>query len=126
MTPYHVTVLLGFACVGVTLTDARRRRVARALRTAVALSQQSMLRASQEAEISQAQFTRQIDLDEGTLRRLAMQPDAFWQWLSVTICEEFGMPSEAKRAARVALATLGLKRMARMSAPVLHQKAQVG
>lgn len=105
------------------LSDDRRRRIARVLRDAVTSSKQSMGQAAREAEIDQAQFTRQIDLIEGTLKRLAMQPDAFWQWLAVAIAGEFGMPRDAERAARLAMASFGLKRMARASAlPVLAEK----
>ncbi len=127
MSPNDLATLVGLAACGAVLTDVRRRRVSRVLRDAIALSQQTMLRAAQEAEIDQAQFTRQIDLEAGALKRLAMQPDAFWQWLSVTIAAEFGMPAEAKRAARLALASVGLKRMARMSAqPIDSRKVQAG
>lgn len=101
----------------VVLSDDRRRRVSRVMRDAVVLSKQTMRQAAQEAEIDQAQFTKQIELTEGSLKRLAMQPDAFWQWLAVTITGEFGMPTEAKRAARLALASLCLKRMARAALP---------
>lgn len=101
----------------IALSDDRRRRVARVMRDAVVLSKQTMRQAAQEADVDQAQFTRQIELSEGTLKRLAMQPDAFWQWLAVTIAAEFGMPAEAKRAARLALASFGLKRMARAALP---------
>ncbi len=126
MSPHDLAMYVGLCGGCVALTDARRRRVARMFREALDASQPTMLRAAQDAEIDQAQFTRQIDLEAGTLRRLAMQPDAFWQWLAVAIMDEFGMPAKAKRAARLALATFGLKRMARMSAPALPQKEQVG
>lgn len=124
MSPNDIATVVGAIGVGVTLTEAQRRRVSGVLREAIALSKQTMLRASQEAEINQAQFTRQIDLIDGSLKRLAMQPDAFWQWLAVAIAREFGMPSEAKRAARLALATVGLKRMARANLPASSSAKQ--
>jgi hypothetical protein len=111
-----MTALFALAVVvpaTVTLTDDQRRRVVRAVREAIQLSKQTMRQAAQEAEIDQAQFQRQIEMAEGSLKRLAMQPEAFWQWLGVTIAAEFGMPADAKRAARLALASMGLKRMAR-------------
>jgi hypothetical protein len=69
-----------------------------------------MLRAAQEAEIDQAQLTRQFQLVEGSHKRLAMQPRAFWQWYAVTLTAEFGLPIETKRAARLRAATLGAAR----------------
>ena len=99
----------------VSLTDDRRRRVTRVLRSAVESTPElrTMRRASQEAEIDQPQFQRQLEMTEGSLKRLAMQPDAFWQWLAVAIAVEFGIPREAQRAARLALASMGRKRMMR-------------
>lgn len=100
----------------VTLTDERRRRITRVFREAIEHSVKTGRLAAQEAEIDQTQFTRQLEMTEGSLKRLAMQPDTFWQWLGVTIAAEFGMPAEAQRAARLALASVGLKRMARAKA----------
>src|SRR6185436_9732916 len=105
--------IVGFSPVLVTLSDDRRRRIAMAFRDAIRLSNQTMRQAAQEAEMDQAQFQRQIEMTEGTLKRLAMQPEAFWQWLGVTVSAEFGLPVEAQRAAKLAFATRGLKRMAR-------------
>jgi hypothetical protein len=115
MTP--VVVFSFAAFFGVALTDELRRRHERALRDAIHLSGSTMLQASQEAEIDQAQFTRQIQLLEGSHKRLAMQPRAFWRWYAVTLTSEFGLPTEAKRAARLALAAIGRKHMAPMALP---------
>jgi len=108
------SLAFGLSPVLVTLSDDRRRRIAMALRDAIRLSNQTMRQAAQEAEMDQAQFQRQIEMTEGTLKRLAMQPEAFWQWLGVTVSAEFGLPVEAQRAAKLAFATRGLKRQARM------------
>jgi hypothetical protein len=105
MTPAVVCSCVTF--FGVALTDALRRRHERALREAVRLSGSTMLRAAQEAEIDQAQLTRQFQLVEGSHKRLAMQPRKFWQWYAVTLTAEFGLPIETKRAARLRAATLG-------------------
>src|SRR6185436_15716571 len=106
--------IVGFSPVLVTLSDDHRRRIAMAIRDAIRLSNQTMRQAAQEAEIDQAQFQRQIEMAEGTLKRLAMQPEAFWQWFGITLSQSFGLPVEAQRAAKLAFATRGLKRQARM------------
>jgi hypothetical protein len=109
--------MAGFvAAVTVTFTDERRRRIAEMLRDAIRLSKQTMSQASQEAEIDQAQFQRQIEMTEGSLKRLAMQPDACWQWLGVSIAAQFGIPEDAKRALLLEQASTGVKRMQRMDA----------
>ena len=87
--------------VTVCLTPDLQRRHERVLRNAIAKSGQTMLQASQEAEIDKGQFTRQIQMLEGSHKRLAMQPIAFWQWLAVEIVQEFGLPSELHAAARL-------------------------
>jgi hypothetical protein len=75
------------------------------VRDAIQLSKQTMRQAAQEAEIDQAQFQRQIEMAEGSLKRLAMQPASFWQWLGVTIAAEFGIPAEVEQATRLARAS---------------------
>lgn len=85
------TALLVFAVV---LTADLQRRHESVIRKAITKSGQTMLQASQEAEIGQGQFTRQIQMLEGSLKRLAMQPQAFWQWWAVEIVNEFGLPQE--------------------------------
>lgn len=126
---------LSMGLVGATVSEDDRRRHEQAIRNAIRLAGMTMLRAAQEAEIDQAQLTRQIRLVEGTLKRLAMQPRAFWQWYAIELMSAFGLPAEARRAMRLALASVGLHRMARMSLPSTHQtvtlplggkKAQVG
>lgn len=106
--------VLSLAIIGVLLCDARSRRITATIRDAIRLSDSTMRQAAQEAEIDQAQFQRQIELVEGSLKRLGMQRDAFWQWWAVMIAEEFGMPRIAQRAARMALASAGRRRMARI------------
>jgi hypothetical protein len=113
MTP---AVIVSCALVGVVLTDELRRLHERLVRDAVQRSGATMLSAAQEAEIDQAQFTRQIQLLEGSHKRLAMQPRAFWQWYALAIVNAFGLPREARRAVSLELAALGRKRMSRMEA----------
>ena len=114
--PFTVGLAFLFALgvLAVALTDARSRLITATLRDAIRLSDSTMRQAAQEAEIDQAQFQRQIELVEGSLKRLGMQRDEFWQWWAVTIADAFGMPRVAQRAARMALATAGRRRMARM------------
>ncbi len=87
--------------VAVCLTTDLQRRHEKILREAIAKSGQTMLQASQEAEIDKGQFTRQIQMIEGSHKRLAMQPVAFWQWLAVAIVAEFGLPQELETAGRL-------------------------
>jgi hypothetical protein len=119
------SVCSAVAFVGVALTDEMRRRHERVLRRALELSGATMQQAAQEAGIDKAQFTRQIQLIEGSLKRLAMQPVAFWQWYAVVLTEAFGLPSEAKRAARLALAIMGRKHMARIAAAGEHRSPRL-
>ena len=93
------TVLLMFLAVALG-PDAQRRHE-RILRAAIAKSGQTMLQAAQEAEIDKGQFTRQVQLIEGSHKRLAMQPDEFWQWFAVEITREFGLPAELETATRL-------------------------
>jgi fructoselysine-6-P-deglycase FrlB-like protein len=96
--------------VGVALSDELRRLHERLVRDALRLSGATMLSASQEAEINQAQFTKQIQMLEGTHKRLAMQPVEFWQWYAVALADAFGMPRELRRAARLDRAVRGRKK----------------
>ena len=93
------TVLLMFLAV-VIGPDVQRRHE-RILRNAIARSGSTVLRAAQEAEIGHPQFTRQIQLIEGSHKRLAMQPVEFWQWFAVEITREFGLPAELETAGRL-------------------------
>lgn len=113
--PLFVLCIVAVAMLGVVLSEARSRRITGTVRAAIRLSDSTMRQAAQEAEIDQAQFQRQIELVEGSLKRLGMQRDEFWQWWAVTIAEEFGMPRVAQRAARMALASAWRRRMARMT-----------
>jgi hypothetical protein len=113
MTP---AMLCSCVLMGVALTEEVRRLHERILRDAVRLSGGTMLSAAQEAEIDQAQFTRQVQLLEGSHKRLAMQPRAFWQWYAVAIVNALGLPRDVRRAAHLQLAALGRKRMTHMSA----------
>jgi len=119
-----ISVSLFAVFLGAALTAELQRRHERVLRAAIAKSGQTILQAAQEAEIGQPQFTRQLQGLEGTLKRLQMQPAAFWQWFAVELAQEFGLPEEVETAAR-------LKRMAKMSYTrtvtlPLGQKEQVG
>lgn len=109
---YAVASLAG----AVTLTDDLRRTHERLLRDAVRLSGGTMTLAAQEAEIDQAQFTKQFQMLEGSHKRLAMQPPDFWRWYALAILHEFGLPAEmtlatrAKRMAKMALSSPERKR----------------
>lgn len=78
-----------------------QRRHERILRRAIVRSVETMQRASQEAEIDKAQFTRQVQMLEGSHKRLAMLPDDFWRWYAVEIASEFGLPAELDTARRL-------------------------
>ena len=106
----------------ITLTDDDRRRHEQLLREAIRLAGFTMDRAAQEAEIGAPQFTRLVQLQEGTYKRLAMLPREFWQWLAVLIGNEFGLPKEAKQALRLHRRARAFKRMARMSLRVNQQE----
>lgn len=122
-----VTLLLsGTALITATISDDDRRRHEQAIRNAIRLAGMTMLQAAQEAGIDQAQFTKQIQLIEGSLKRLAMQPKAFWRWYAIELSAAFGMPTEAKRSMRLALATMGTKRTVRMQLPLGRQEERVG
>ena len=96
-----ITMILCTIALTVCLTSDLQRRHERVLRAAISKSGQTMLQASQEAEIDKAQFTRQIQMLEGSHKRLVMQPVAFWQWLAVEIAAEFGLPRELETAGRL-------------------------
>jgi hypothetical protein len=100
-----ITMLFCALAVSVCLTADLQRRHERVLRNAISKSGQTMLQAAQEAEIDKGQFTRQIQMIEGSHKRLAMQPIAFWQWLAVEIVSEFGLPKELETAARLQAAS---------------------
>ena len=92
--------------VAVVLTGDLRLTHERLLRNALAKSGSSPLRAAQEAEMDKGQFTRTIQMIEGSHKRLAMQPREFWQWYAVEIAAAFGLPAEldtAKRLERAAV-----------------------
>lgn len=103
-----IASLLATVVGAVVLTDDLRRQHTRALRDAIQRSGSTMLRAAQEAEIDQSQFTRQVDMLEGTHKRLAMQPVAFWQWYALALFAAFGPPDELCHVVR-------LRRMAKMT-----------
>jgi hypothetical protein len=87
--------------VAVVLTSDLRLTHERILRNALAKSGSTVLRAAQEAEMDKGQFTRTIQLIEGSHKRLAMQPVEFWQWFAVEIAAEFGLPAELQTATRL-------------------------
>ena len=93
-----VSILL---CLAVVIGPDAQRRHERILRNAIAKAGQPVLQAAQEADISQAQFTRQLQMLEGSHKRLAMQPVEFWQWYGLAILQEFGLPKEVETAGRV-------------------------
>lgn len=105
---YGLAALAG----AVALTDDLRRTHERLIRDAVRLSGATMLQAAQEAEIDPAQFTKQAAQAEGSHKRLAMQPRAFWQWYGLAILREFGLPDEVIVGARAAQLPLPLDRTA--------------
>lgn len=86
----------------VTFTSERRARCESVLRSAIAKSSGSLKAAAIEAEISSPQLTRQLAAEEGTLKRLYMLPDDFWQWLAVVAAQEFGLPPEMRVAQALA------------------------
>jgi hypothetical protein len=94
-------MILTTMLVGVALTADMKRRHEKVLRNAIVRSGQTFQQAAAEAEINQAQFTRQLQLEEGSHKRLAMQPVTFWQWLAVEITREFGLPAEVETGAKL-------------------------
>ncbi len=95
-----ITTALLFVLAMAFCPDTARRHE-RILRTAIAKSGQTVQQAAAEAEISQAQFTKQLQLLEGSHKRLAMQPVEFWRWYAVEITREFGLPEELETAGRL-------------------------
>lgn len=106
-------VLLAGVLGAVTFSDDLRRTHQRLLRDAIQLSKMTMLRASQEAEIDHAQFRRQVEMLEGSHKRLAMLPPEFWSWYGCLLVQQFGLPPEMRRSARLVLALIGRKRTAK-------------
>lgn len=104
-------------CVTVAVDDDLRRTHERLWRDALRHAGVTLRQASQEAEIDQSQLTRLIAAHEGPQRRLQMQPLDVWRWYGLLLVQEFGLPKEVRRSARLALAVIGRKRMARMRAP---------
>lgn len=107
-----MTALLCVFIVGITLTDDRRRRHERMLRAALRHADLTLSQSAQEATCDVSRFKRELAGVEGTLRHLFSQPDRFFQWYAVELVRVFGVPQEARRVATLALAAMGLKRMA--------------
>lgn len=105
--------------VGVALSDDLCRLHRRLLGEAIEHAHMTMQQASAEAEISQAQFTRQLQGIEGSLKRLWMLPLTFWQWYGLVLVSHFGLPPLAQRAARAAFAWFAVRRMRRGSFTML-------
>lgn len=97
--------------IAVAFSADARRRHERILRNALIRSGSTVLQGAQEAEIGHPQFTRQLQMLEGSHKRLAMQPDAFWQWFAVEIVREFGIPAEVRAARRLHRAARSVAKM---------------
>jgi hypothetical protein len=110
--------VIGGLVVAVAFSDELRRKHEQLIRDAIQLSKMSMLRASQEAEIDHAQFRRQVEMLEGSHKRLAMQPVEFWQWYAVAIAQAFGLPDAVTQGSR-------LGRMAKMALPTAEHAERV-
>ncbi len=104
----------------IAVSDDVRRQHETMLRNALEHAHLTMQQASAEAEINQAQFTRQIQGLEGSLKRLWMLPPVFWQWYALELLAFYGLPTLVQRAARAAFGWFALKRMRRGSLSVLH------
>ncbi len=96
-------ILTATIAVGVMLTADLQRRHETVLRTAITKAGLSMKEAAAEADLDKGQFTRQLQMLEGSFKRLAMQPVAFWQWYAVAIAKEFGLPQELDVAQQLEL-----------------------
>jgi hypothetical protein len=103
------------------LTDDKRRVHERILRDAVGMCG-TLDQAAREADIDPKQFSRQLALMEGSHRRLAMQPDEFFQWLAVFYAAHFGLPRKVKEAYRLHRRSLAYRRMAKMTLPEMQQE----
>lgn len=107
-----------------TVTDETRRKHEQMLRAAIAKAGQTLDQAAREAEIDSKQFARQLALVEGSLKRLVMQPRAFWQWWVIGLAAYYGIPSEVKRAYRLSRAAGAHRRMAKATLrPQQNRKA---
>jgi hypothetical protein len=109
--------MLTFVGLGVTgaVVDPRLfcERVA-VVKRALELSGLTTEKAALWMEMDKSQLHRQLQ-GEGhlSLTRMVQLPVAFWAWFGLLLVEECGLPREAQRAARVVLALLGRKRMAK-------------
>lgn len=111
---------------GVTLTDDRRRKVARIYREAIAHGYESFDQSAQEAERDRRQFARQIDGLEGSQGSFMRQTDRFWQWLGLLLVTEFGLPREARLAAKLRPIRAQRKQMARAAYDAPNTDRRVG
>jgi hypothetical protein len=92
--------------IAVALTDDRRRKCERVLRTAIRHSEvENLRRAAQEAERDERYVARQIAGESGSIRLLMMLPDSFWSWLGVATAQEFGVTVSALVAGAIVCAT---------------------
>jgi hypothetical protein len=112
-----------FPIIAVPLTDDRKRRCAKVLCDSFGLAKMPMKQAAAEAGRDQAQVTRQIHAQEGSLGTLYAQPDTFWQWFAISIAQEFGLPKEVRRAGLLRRVVIGHKRQLRLRAQKVEKSA---
>lgn len=114
----HLVILVSLvaglgAVVAVALSVDRRDRHAKLLREAISKAGQTLDQSAREAEMDIAQFRRQVDLVEGSHKRLVMQPDRFWQWYGLVILLQYGLPKELRLARKLSRVLVEEKRMAK-------------
>lgn len=97
------------ACLTIPVTDDLRRTHEQLLRNALRHANLTIDQASREAEINRAQFTRQLQAIEGSLKRLQMLPADFWRYWALELLGYYGLPKLVRRAIRVGLAIVGLR-----------------
>jgi len=86
------------------------------VRKAMQLSGVSPKCAALTMGLDKAQLSRQLDGQEHlSAKRLALLPPLFHQWLAVLMSEDYGLPLEVTRAARLTWALRARRRMARMA-----------
>lgn len=117
-----MTVLLFPATVSENAPDLSVR-VLTVVKRALSMSDLTLEKAALWMGQDRAHLHRQLSGDGHlSLARMAQLPVTFWMWFGLLLVEEYGLPKEAQRAARVALTVLGRKKMAKAFAAQQPQR----
>lgn len=117
---------MGFCCFLISVDEEMRRAFVTRLRRAIEHAGLNDQQAAMYMGLTPSRWSDQCAGRENiSFSRLMLLPAAVHRWHGLLLVQDLGLPMEVRRAARVAMAVSGAKRMARIQKLRAEEESEI-